>query len=98
MIRAKTGALEEFASWLERLLVTEAGWDIESAQEELEAQIVSHTDRIIASKARSLLQPACIATYDKDCSCVSALHSMRLLVLYYYDRPMFELLCCMRKP
>ena len=65
MIRAKRGALEEFASWVEKLVVTEAGWDIKVAQEELEAQIVSHTDRIIASKVLLLLMPFCNAVHDK---------------------------------
>lgn len=52
--RAKKGALEEFASWADRLVVKEAAWDIKAAEEELEAQIDSHTDRLIASKVSTL--------------------------------------------
>ena len=54
LCRAKSGALKEFASWEQRLSVPEAGWDSTQAKDELEAEIVGHTERLIASKVKNI--------------------------------------------
>jgi len=48
--RAKKGALEEFSSWVERLTVEGADWEVAAAKQELQNDIESHIERLIASK------------------------------------------------
>jgi hypothetical protein len=46
--------LEEFSSWVERLIVAGTGWETVTVQQELEGDIDSHIERLIASKVSSL--------------------------------------------
>ncbi len=81
MCRAKRGALQEFASWAESLLAPEAGWSTKAAQEELEAQIVGHTDRLIASKVLPTpeLDPQTLQDHT-FCSYTTMWHSLMMFM------------------
>lgn len=51
MCRVKQAVLDDFAAQAQTLLVPDSGWTTKAAEADLTADIDSHIERIIASKA-----------------------------------------------